>query len=113
MSLALNAVIGHRPPTNAVGGLARGRFLFLVPWRDRSIVGTSHDPFTGEADDLSAAHTRLNRFSVMRRRPFPERASLRKTCDWFTAASCRQNTGPACSRKVSCTTIGPTVSTAS
>jgi glycerol-3-phosphate dehydrogenase len=71
MSLALNAVIDHRPPANAVGGLARGRFLFLVPWRDRSIVGTSHDPFNGDADDLSAAQTRLESFLRDAAQAFP------------------------------------------
>ena len=28
----------------AVGGHADGRFLFLVPWRERTIVGTGYDP---------------------------------------------------------------------
>lgn len=41
-SLALNLVVDRPPLPRAVGGLAGGRFLFLVPWRDRSILGTSH-----------------------------------------------------------------------
>jgi glycerol-3-phosphate dehydrogenase len=44
-SLALNLVIDRPPLPRAVGGLAGGRFLFLVPWRDRSILGTSHEGF--------------------------------------------------------------------
>jgi glycerol-3-phosphate dehydrogenase len=28
----------------AVGALAGGRFLFLVPWRDRTLVGTAYEP---------------------------------------------------------------------
>jgi glycerol-3-phosphate dehydrogenase len=44
-SLALNLVVDRRPLPRAVGGLAGGRFLFLVPWRDRSILGTSHEGF--------------------------------------------------------------------
>lgn len=42
-SVAMNLVLDRPPLPNAVGGLANGRFLFLVPWRDRAIVGTSHD----------------------------------------------------------------------
>jgi glycerol-3-phosphate dehydrogenase len=32
---------------SAVGGWAGGRFLFLVPWRDRSAVGTAYVPAEG------------------------------------------------------------------
>ena len=34
--------------THALGASRGGRFLFLVPWRDRSIVGTGYSP--GDAD---------------------------------------------------------------
>lgn len=44
-SLALNLVVDRAPLPRAVGGIAGGRFLFLVPWRDRSILGTSHEGF--------------------------------------------------------------------
>jgi glycerol-3-phosphate dehydrogenase len=44
-SLALNLVLDRPPLPRAVGGIAAGRFLFLVPWRDRSILGTSHEGF--------------------------------------------------------------------
>lgn len=44
-SLALNLVLDRPPLSRAVGGIAAGRFLFLVPWRDRSILGTSHEGF--------------------------------------------------------------------
>jgi glycerol-3-phosphate dehydrogenase len=44
-SLALNLVLARPPLPRAVGGIAGGRFLFLVPWRDRSILGTSHEGF--------------------------------------------------------------------
>jgi glycerol-3-phosphate dehydrogenase len=33
------AGVGH-----AVGALSAGRFLFLVPWRDRTMVGTAYEP---------------------------------------------------------------------
>jgi glycerol-3-phosphate dehydrogenase len=44
-SLAMNLVVDRAPLPHATGGLSRGRFLFLVPWRDRSILGTSHEGF--------------------------------------------------------------------
>jgi len=44
-SLALNLILDRPPQPHALGGVSRGRFLFLVPWRDRSILGTSHDGF--------------------------------------------------------------------
>ena len=56
-SLAMNLVVSHAPLSNAVGGVVEGRFLFMVPWRDRSIVGTSHDeaePVGGGAPRPSA-----------------------------------------------------------
>jgi glycerol-3-phosphate dehydrogenase len=59
-SLALNLVVHHPPLPRAVGGLSRGRFLFLVPWHDRSILGTAHGGFitgpeaTPTAADVSA-----------------------------------------------------------
>ena len=42
---ARNLVLG-RPPCVplAVGARSEGRFLFLVPWQGRSIVGTSYEP---------------------------------------------------------------------
>jgi glycerol-3-phosphate dehydrogenase len=46
-SLAMNAVLDRPAPPLALGGMAHGRFLFLVPWRDRAIVGTSHDQQPG------------------------------------------------------------------
>ena len=36
--------------SHACGGVVDGRFLFVVPWRDVSIVGTSHDVHDGDAD---------------------------------------------------------------
>jgi glycerol-3-phosphate dehydrogenase len=42
-SLAMNVVVNRPAPALALGGMAHGRFLFMVPWRDRAIVGTSHD----------------------------------------------------------------------
>jgi glycerol-3-phosphate dehydrogenase len=52
MSLALNLVIGRPPLSTAAGGLADGRFLFVVPWREQSIIGTSHDEFSGPPEAI-------------------------------------------------------------
>jgi glycerol-3-phosphate dehydrogenase len=54
-SLAMNLVVAHPPQTHAAGGLVHGRFLFLVPWRDRSIVGTSHDDLEPPPEARSTA----------------------------------------------------------
>jgi glycerol-3-phosphate dehydrogenase len=42
---ARNLVLG-RPPVVpfAVGGRSESRFLFVVPWQDRTLVGTSYEP---------------------------------------------------------------------
>jgi glycerol-3-phosphate dehydrogenase len=59
-SLAMNIVVDRPPLTCAVGGLARGRFLFMVPWGQRSIIGTSHDDYSGQAGaTVEAAPDRL------------------------------------------------------
>ena len=49
---ARNLVLG-RPPCAplAVGARSEGRFLFLVPWQGRSIVGTSYEPAAAAPSD--------------------------------------------------------------
>jgi glycerol-3-phosphate dehydrogenase len=45
---ATNLVLGRGAVTShAVGASSGGRFLFLVPWRDRAIVGTAYAPDAG------------------------------------------------------------------
>ena len=46
-------VTSRRAHRDAVVG-AGGRFLCLVPWRDVTLVGTSHAPFDGRPDELEA-----------------------------------------------------------
>jgi glycerol-3-phosphate dehydrogenase len=47
---AWNVVLGRQPLEGvAVGGGTDTRYLFLVPWRDRSIVGTAYAPAESEA----------------------------------------------------------------
>src|SRR4029078_13412567 len=45
--MLLGMIVVRRRPwvrTHAVGSRAGGRYLFLVPWRDRAMVGTAYDP---------------------------------------------------------------------
>ncbi len=71
LSRAMNVVVRHLGHTHGCGGLARGRFLFAVPWRDRSIVGTSHDPYSGTADELTVTMADLEAFLTDVREAFP------------------------------------------
>ena len=66
MLLGMNLVL-RRPlvTTHAVGARSGDRFLFLVPWRDRSIVGTAYDPPTVTPD------VSVSRFVEEVRRAFP------------------------------------------
>lgn len=50
LSRAMNLVVSRVTDTHACGGVVDGRYLFIVPWRDVSVVGTSHDPHEGDAD---------------------------------------------------------------
>lgn len=50
LSRAMNLVVDRCTGDHACGGVVDGRYLFVVPWRDVSIVGTSHDPHDGGAD---------------------------------------------------------------
>jgi glycerol-3-phosphate dehydrogenase len=48
-----------------------GRFLFLVPWRDVSILGTSHDVHTGPASALRVTDADVEALLAEGRRAFP------------------------------------------
>ena len=66
MLLGMNLVLRRAlVTTHAVGATNGGRFLFLVPWRDRSIVGTAYDPPTATPD------VSVSRFVEEARRAFP------------------------------------------
>jgi glycerol-3-phosphate dehydrogenase len=53
---ACNLVLRRRVVASAaVGGWGAGRFLFVVPWSGRSIVGTAYVPAEGGTDDPAAA----------------------------------------------------------
>jgi glycerol-3-phosphate dehydrogenase len=71
LSRAMNAVTRGVVGTHACGGLASGRFLFLVPWRDVSVLGTSHDAHLGEPDALNVTRWDLEAFLADAREAFP------------------------------------------
>jgi glycerol-3-phosphate dehydrogenase len=50
LSRAMNLVVDRVTGDHACGGVVDGRVLFVVPWRDVSILGTSHDVHDGDAD---------------------------------------------------------------
>lgn len=63
LSVAMNLVT-RRPlvTSHAVAGQAAERQLFMVPWREFTIVGTSHDPFRGQAGERVVTPELVERF---------------------------------------------------
>lgn len=77
-SKAMNLVTRSVTTTHGVGGLVDGRFLFIAPWRDCSIIGTSHDEHHGEADALTITRRDVEAFLREIQHAFP-RANLTTT----------------------------------
>jgi glycerol-3-phosphate dehydrogenase len=75
LSRAMNLVVRNVGVAQGCGGRAAGRFLFLAPWRDVTLVGTSHDVHAGEAEALQVAGADLEAFLADAREAFP-RANL-------------------------------------
>jgi glycerol-3-phosphate dehydrogenase len=71
LSRAMNIVTRKVVNDHACGGIVHGRYLFVVPWRDVSILGTSHDAHEGSADDLSVTRWDLEAFLKDARDAFP------------------------------------------
>lgn len=71
LSRAMNVVIPKIVDDHACGGVAHGRFLFLVPWRQVAMIGTSHDAFDGGADQLKVTRWDLEVFLKEAREAFP------------------------------------------
>ncbi len=74
-SKAMNLVTRSVGTREAVGGVAEGRFLFIAPWRDVSIVGTSHEPYAGPPGSPTVTDADVIRFLADVRQAFP-RANL-------------------------------------
>jgi glycerol-3-phosphate dehydrogenase len=71
LSRAMNVVVQQPALSHACGGEVDGRFLFLVPWREVSILGTKHDTHRGSAGALSVSAADLEAFLAEGRRAFP------------------------------------------
>ena len=71
LSRAMNVVTRKVVNSHACGGMAGGRYLFLVPWRDVSMLGTSHDAYDGPADELKVTRWDLEAFLKDAREAFP------------------------------------------
>jgi glycerol-3-phosphate dehydrogenase len=71
LSRAMNLVTRQVGVAQGCGGRASGRFLFLVPWRDASIVGTSHDAHAGPADGLEVTSQDVEAFLRQVQEAFP------------------------------------------
>ncbi len=71
LSRAMNVITRKVVNDHACGGLANGRYLFMVPWRDVSMLGTSHDAHEGSADQLKISRWDLEAFLKDAREAFP------------------------------------------
>lgn len=74
LSRAMNLVVRQVVNGHACGGMVDGRFLFLVPWREVSMLGTSHDAFDGSPDGLTVSGQDLDNFLADARAAFPRAA---------------------------------------
>ncbi len=64
---ALNLVLKRSVAKgHAIGALSSGRYLFLVPWRERAMIGTDYVPASGASDPAEA-----RRFLEEASRAFP------------------------------------------
>ena len=71
LSRAMNLVVRRLNVGQACGGRAAGRFLFLAPWRDVTLLGTSHDVHDGKADALRVSRRDLDAFLADAGEAFP------------------------------------------
>ncbi len=77
LSKAMNLVTRSITADQAVGGMAGSRFLFAAPWRNVSIIGTSHDPFEGAGGAPPVDDTDIARFLGEVNEAFPGAALTR------------------------------------
>ena len=71
LSRAMNLVVKPIVHTHACGGTVDGRLLFMVPWRDVTLVGTSHDALDGGPDDVRVTRWDLEALVRDARQAFP------------------------------------------
>ena len=71
-SVAMNLVTRRSLVTShGVAGQAGTRQLFMLPWREFTIVGTSHDAFRGHAGERCSTPELVERFLVEVNQAFP------------------------------------------
>ena len=71
LSRAMNIVTRKVVDNHACGGIVNGRYLFMVPWRNVSMLGTSHDAHEGTANQLKVSRWDLEAFLKDAREAFP------------------------------------------
>ena len=71
LSRAMNLVVPRVTEAHACGGVVDGRTLFVVPWRDVSILGTRHDSHDGDADAPHGTPTQVEQLLADARVAFP------------------------------------------
>ena len=73
LAKAMNLVIASPlRGSHAVAGRANGRFLFVAPWREVAIVGTSYDRYDGSASQLALERREIEAFVGKINTAFPE-----------------------------------------
>ena len=71
LSRAMNLVTRSVTQEHALGGLVGSRFLFALPWRGHSIIGTSHDRFDPQQHSLGIKETDIKSFLSQVNSAFP------------------------------------------
>ena len=71
LSRAMNVITRKVVNDHACGGMAGGRYLFMIPWRDVSMLGTSHDAHEGPPEGLTVSRWDLEAFLKDAREAFP------------------------------------------
>ena len=71
LSKAMNLVTRSITGDHALGGMAGSRFLFAAPWRDVSIVGTSHDPADHTTGSVRVRASDVSTFLAQINEAFP------------------------------------------
>lgn len=72
LSVAMNLVTRRSLVTShGVAGQAGDRMLFMLPWREFTIVGTSHDPFRGQPGERFVTPELVEQFLEEVRQAFP------------------------------------------
>ena len=97
---AMNLVTSRPARKAAVVGATRaGRALVMLPWRGRTLVGTSESPDERQPDDQSASREEVNAFLTTSMRPSPPLGSGRmksRSCIAASSLQLRRTAGCRC-----------------